>query len=282
MNLLGIDFEDWYHPTLIQPYIKNKERKPSVISGIDKILELRRKNETLATFFVVGELLELKPDLMDKIIDNGHEIGFHTMHHTLLDSVGFKDKFIDELNKFALLTDKKSIGFRAPTFSLNYSSSWVIDILSENGYLYDSSIVPAKTTMYGISNAERKPYRISATSLTKDDPAGKIIEFPILVTKFLGKMIPAGGFFLRTLPMRIIENAISDYEKGEIPATFYVHSWELTPEFMPKISMSAKANFVTYHNLEKTYSRMEKLLKKFKFTSFIRYIQNSQKYHNRF
>jgi polysaccharide deacetylase family protein (PEP-CTERM system associated) len=272
MNLLGIDFEDWYHPTLIQPYIKNKERKPSVISGIDKILDLLRENETFATFFVVGELLELTPNLVDKIIDNGHEIGFHTMYHTLLNSVGFKEKFTDELDRFASLTNKKSIGFRAPTFSLNQSSSWAIDVLAENGYLYDSSIVPAKTSMYGMPDAEKKPYKISSISLDKNDPNGKIIEFPIMVVKLFGKTIPVGGFFLRTLPMKVIENAISNYEKNNIPATFYIHTWELTPEFMPRIQLPKKNEFITYHNIKKTCSRLEKILKKFQFTSFQRYL----------
>ena len=85
MNILGIDFEDWYHPELIKQNINNEKHEPSVINGIDKILDLLRKHETLATFFVVGELLEFKPDIFDKIIENRHEIGFHTMHHDRLD-----------------------------------------------------------------------------------------------------------------------------------------------------------------------------------------------------
>ena len=65
MNILGIDFEDWYHPELIKQNINNEKHEPSVINGIDKILDLLRKHETLATFFVVGELLEFKPDIFD-------------------------------------------------------------------------------------------------------------------------------------------------------------------------------------------------------------------------
>jgi len=273
VNLLGIDFEDWFHPQLIKPYLKSQKNEPKVINGIEKILDLLRKYDTYATFFMVGELLQFKPELFDLIINEGHEIGFHTMHHTRLDEENFKEKFDDELKTFNNLSKKKAKGFRAPTFSLNNSSSWAIDMLIENNYLYDSSIVPAKISMYGLPNAETKPYKISSIELEKNDPNGKLLEFPLLVTRFLGKKIPAGGgFYLRTLPMKISENAIKNYEKKDIPATIYVHSWELTPEFMPKISMSKKDNFVTYHNLEKTYSRMEQLLKKFQFTSFIRYI----------
>ena len=273
MNLLGIDFEDWFHPQLIQPYVSSQKKEPKVINGIEKILELLRKNDSYATFFVVGELLEFKPEILDKILENGHEIGFHTMYHTNLNSNGYKEIFDEEIKNFHKLTSGKSKGFRAPTFSLNKQSSWAIDTLSKNDYLYDSSIVPAKTNMYGNPNADTKPYKITSKSIEKNDPEGKILEFPLLITKILGKKIPAcGGFYLRTLPMKIMENAIKNYEKKNIPATFYIHSWELTPEYMPKISMSKKDNFVTYHNLDKAYTRMEKLLKKFKFTSFLRYM----------
>lgn len=274
MNLLGIDFEDWFHPQIIQNYLDNKKREPVIINGIDKILDLLRLHDTYATFFVVGELLEYKPELLDKILNAGHEIGFHTMRHTRLDTANYKETFKQEINQFANLTNKRSRGFRAPTFSLNYSSSWVIDVLHENDYLYDSSIMPVKTSMYGLSNAEIKPYRISSSSLEKHDPKGKLLEFPLLTTKFLGKKIPAaGGFYLRTLPMRITTNAIKNYEKLGIPATFYIHSWELTPEFMPKISMSIKDNFITFYNINKTFSRMSTLLKNFTFTSFGRYME---------
>jgi polysaccharide deacetylase family protein (PEP-CTERM system associated) len=237
LNLLGIDFEDWYHPELIQRRINTKNNKPTVINGIDKILDWLRKNETFATFFMVGELLELKPELLDKIIGGGHEIGFHTMYHTRLDSPNYKEKFIEEIKKFAVMTAKKSIGFRAPTFSLNHSSAWLIDVLSENDYQYDSSVVPTKTKLYGIPNAETKPYKITSANLEKNDPNGKIVEFPLLTTRFFGKTIPAcGGFYLRVLPLKLIERAIKNNNNNNIPASFYIHSWELIPEHMPKVS----------------------------------------------
>ena len=281
MNLLGIDFEDWYHPELMKPYIFGKDKNPTVINGINKILELLRKNETLATFFLVGELLLVKPELQDKILDEGHEIAFHTMYHTRLDSEGYKEKFLDEIKNFEKLTSGKSKGFRAPTFSLNDTSSWAIDMLRECGYQYDSSVVPAKGKMYGLSNALTEPYRISSSSIENDDPDSDMLEFPLLVTKFLGKKIPAGGgFYLRTLPMRIIKNAIRKYEDLNIPATFYIHSWELTPEFFPKIPMNKKDEFVTYHNIEKAYQKMDEILENFQFTSFSKYLQNESQRKN--
>jgi len=276
LNLLGIDFEDWFHPELIQKKLTNEEKKPKVVEGIDKIIDWLNHYDTYATFFVVGELLEYEPEILDKIIENGHEIGFHTMYHTRLDTKNFRKKFEEEIKIFDKMTLGKSKGFRAPTFSLNESSKWLIDVLEENGYEYDSSIVPAKTSMYGLPNAEIKPYKISSKSLESEDPEGIITEFPILTTKFLGKKIPAGGgFYVRTLPEKIVMNAIKDYEKNNMPATFYIHSWELTPEYMPRIKLSVKDNFITYHNIEKTMSKMTKILEKFEFTSFNRYNLNN-------
>ena len=276
MNLLGIDFEEWFHPELIQKYITKMDNNLSVVNGIDKILELLRKHDTYATFFMVGELLEAKPELMDKIIEGGHEIAFHTMYHDRLDSMKNKQEFVDELKKFSQLTSNKSKGFRAPSFSLNYSSAWAIDALVENGYQYDSSIVPAKTSLYGMPNAEIKPYKITTSNLEKNNQDGKLIEFPLLTKKIFHFSFPvAGGFFIRLLPLRWIEKAIKSNEDKKIPSTFYIHSWELTPEHMRKVQMSKRDNFITYHNLEKTSARLEKLLKKFEFTSFERFISNT-------
>ena len=123
MNFLGIDFEDWYHPQLIQKHLKNTHHEPRMFRGIEKILEMLRKTDTFATFFVVGKILESNPEIFDKIIENGHEIGFHTMNHNRIDDDNFKDNFQNEIIKFDKLTNKKSKGFRAPTFSLNLSNS---------------------------------------------------------------------------------------------------------------------------------------------------------------
>ena len=212
-----------------------------MFKGIEKILELLRKNNSKATFFVVGEIIEKNPEIFEKIISEGHEIGFHTMKHNRLDSLNFESKFEKELETFEKMTSGKSKGFRAPTFSLNKKSSWAIDQLVNAGYRYDSSVVPAKTNMYGMPNADKSPYQISDTSLEKNDQKGTLIEFPLMVTKFLGKTIPAaGGFYLRVLPLKIIKNAIKSYEKENIPASMYIHSWELTPEFFPKIKLPKK------------------------------------------
>ncbi|MEM3008131.1 MAG: polysaccharide deacetylase family protein [Candidatus Nitrosotenuis sp.] len=276
MNILGIDFEEWFHPQLVQKYLDDKKKEPIVINGLEKILELLRINDTCATFFVVGELLEHDHSILDKIVENGHEIAFHTMYHDRLD-ISEIENFSKEIIRFAKLTNRRSKGFRAPTFSLNHKSAWAVDVLVGHNYVYDSSVVPLKTSMYGLPNAEIRPYKISSSSLEKNDVNGKLLEFPLAIGRFMGKKMPiAGGFYLRFLPLTIIKNAIQEYEKQNLPATFYIHSWELTPEYMPRIKMSFKDSFITYHNVENAFSRMSTLLKNFEFTSFERYISQNK------
>ena len=211
MNILGIDFEEWYHPELIKNHVKNDQKIPKIFKGVDIILDLLNKHNISATFFVVGEILQHDPELIDKIISNDHEIAFHTMYHDRIDSLNFSNKFDDELKEFQKLTNDKSKGFRAPTFSLNEKSSFIIKMLEKYNYIYDSSIMPAKTSMYGNPNAEKKPYKITSENLENNSENGKLWEFPLMVTKLLGKQIPAaGGFYLRTLPLYMIKNAIKN------------------------------------------------------------------------
>jgi len=102
LNILGIDFEEWFHPELIQQSLTTEKKSFEIVKGMDKILEFLRKHETSATFFMVGEILKSFPDLLDKILDNGHEIAFHTMYHSRLDSPNFQKKFSKELEEFAI------------------------------------------------------------------------------------------------------------------------------------------------------------------------------------
>ena len=62
----------------------------------EKILEILATHDVKATFFCVGENARQHPELIKKIIEGGHNIGNHTMHH----KNGFKtgiQKYINEV-----------------------------------------------------------------------------------------------------------------------------------------------------------------------------------------
>ena len=158
--------------------------------------------------------------------------------------------------------------------SLDLKSQWALSVLEKNGLLYDSSIFPAKTPLYGVSSALVRPYKPSVCDLTVDDADSKLWEFPLTVYSLLGLRIPAaGGFYLRFMP-NIVRKAIKKTNKREYPAVIYVHNWELDHQ-TPKQKLSLYKSFVTYHNLTKTLDFLRALLSEFQFTSFADYMRLS-------
>lgn len=47
----------------------------------NKVLDILKEENVKATFFVVGELVEMNPDILKRMYDEGHSIGLHTYTH---------------------------------------------------------------------------------------------------------------------------------------------------------------------------------------------------------
>ena len=45
------------------------------------ILDALKKHNVKATFFIVGNYLETSPDLVKRMLDEGHIVGNHSYHH---------------------------------------------------------------------------------------------------------------------------------------------------------------------------------------------------------
>ena len=73
-----------------------------------KILDALKKHQVPATFFVVGNYLETSPDLVKRMVDEGHFVGNHTYHHPDMSKISSKDAFQKELTdletKYAEIT----------------------------------------------------------------------------------------------------------------------------------------------------------------------------------
>lgn len=264
-NILSVDLEEWYHPEYVKKRGINTRIK-RLPRSLNNTLDLLRAYDVSATFFIVGELVEKHPEIVEEINEKGHEVAFHGYHHEPLWKLNAK-AFELEVKRFNSMTKKKCLGFRAPSFSLNNETRWALEILKNAGYIYDSSIFPVKTLLYGLQKAPMKPYKLSHEDVTKEDESGKLWEFPLLVYSIMGLRIPAaGGFYLRLFPTRLIERAVKKMNKHGEPAVIYIHNWELDSE-MPRLKLGIYKSFVTYHNAEKTEEKMKHLLSSFKFTS---------------
>jgi chitooligosaccharide deacetylase len=51
------------------------------------VLDLLREHEARATFFVIGERVREHPDLVQRIVAEGHEVGSHTLTHPRLTEI---------------------------------------------------------------------------------------------------------------------------------------------------------------------------------------------------
>jgi len=184
-----------------------------------------------------------------------------------------------EIKKFSSFTKERCLGFRAPDFSLDNETRWALKVLGDAGFIYDSSIFPTKTLLYGVWRAPTNPYRPSHEDVAKEDENGKLWEFPLLVYPLFGFKIPmAGGFYLRFFPINLIRRAVQRMNKHGFPAVIYVHNWELD-RGMSKLKLGLLGSFITYCNIEQTERKLKHLLSNFQFMSFADFIKESDLTH---
>ena len=65
------------------------------------ILDALKKHQISATFFAVGTFLEAEPDLVKRMVAEGHTLGNHTWHHPDMSAISTIDTFSEELNSTA-------------------------------------------------------------------------------------------------------------------------------------------------------------------------------------
>jgi polysaccharide deacetylase family protein (PEP-CTERM system associated) len=272
LNILTVDVEELYHAEYVKQTSSKYTFEDRSQNDLAKTLTLLKQHNAKATFFVVGELAQKHPELISQIKDSGNEIAFHSYYHESLEKKS-SEAFEDEIDKFHSVIGMRCKGFRAPSFSVNNNTRWVLDVLEKKGFQYDSSIFPAKTPLYGAPKAPLKPYKPSHTDITAEDDEAQLWEFPLHTYPLPFIRVPmAGGFYLRFFPPRLVKRSIKKANKEGRPAVVFVHTWELNPQ-TPRLKLGLYRSFVTYFNLEKTAARMEDLLSEFKFTSVEQYMK---------
>jgi len=263
---LTIDVEDWFHPELVYRHVTPGDARTVVVAGTESLLDLLRRHEARATFFVLGDVAKRHPDLVRRIAAEGHEIACHGMTHRPLWKLD-PESFRGELRDFraairAALGADDSIGFRAPTFSLDRGTVWALQVLAEEGFRYDSSIFPRRVRMYGVDGAPLGAYRPAADDPARHAPNGPLVELPVAVDTVAGLRIPvAGGFYLRALPGPVLR-ALLGRVHARRPVVLYVHPWECTAS-LPRLTLPRTDAFITYFGLDAVMPRLERLLARF-------------------
>lgn len=266
-NALTIDLEEWYHPELVRPHVALEETMAQVEAATRPILDLLERHKVRATFFVVGEVAQCTPDLIREITERGHEISCHGMSHRPLHALG-PEGFRAELERFAEVMRAIGLegvaGYRAPTFSLDNETRWAVPILAEFGYVYDASIFPLRTPLYGVPDCPPTPYRLGGEDVTRPDPQGLLWEFPMSVGRLGCWKVPiCGGSYLRLAPFFAVRALLARLNARGWPFVIYLHPWETYPRTPRRPELAWWERIVTYANAEGTLAKLERLLQSF-------------------
>lgn len=64
----------------------------------EPILDALKKHNVSATFFVVGNFISTSPDIVKRMVAEGHTVGNHTNHHPDMSQISTSEAFAKELN----------------------------------------------------------------------------------------------------------------------------------------------------------------------------------------
>jgi peptidoglycan-N-acetylglucosamine deacetylase len=271
-NLLTVDVEDWFHICDIEhilPSARWDACESRVAANIESILALLNRFGVKATFFVLGYTAQRSPEVVRMICREGHEIACHGYGHVQVYKLTKQEFLLDLRRSKELLQDiagQEVIGYRAPEWSIcegKRNSMWALDLLSENGFMYDSSIAPLR--FIGVPRAPVSPYSWST-------PSGAIREFPPLVTpSSLGNLPVGGGWGLRVFPYAWIREAVARLNALGHPAVFFIHPSDFD-SVRPSLRLPWIKRFVCHGKIRTTTERMTSLLGEYAFTSVKRFL----------
>jgi len=263
-NALTVDVEDYFQVEAFARVIDRGDWDAfprRVVRNTDRLLDILAEAGVSATFFTLGWVAERHPELVRRIVAEGHELASHGSDHYRADQQS-PEEFRDDIRRSkALLEDIGGIavtGYRAPTFSVGARSLWAHAILAEEGFRYSSSVYPIAHDLYGAPEAPRHPFC----------PLPGFIEIPLTTVRMFGRNFPtAGGGYFRLLPYAVTRTALRK-AGNELRAScvFYLHPWEIDPGQPRQVQAPLRSRLRHYVNLGRTEERLRRLLRDFRWT----------------
>jgi polysaccharide deacetylase family protein (PEP-CTERM system associated) len=262
--IFSVDVEDWFHlldvPTA--PEITSWASLPSrVEANFNRLLNLFSEQECQVTCFFLGWIAERFPHLVREAVARGHEIASHGYAHQLAYTMTPRAFRADVTRSRLLLEDISGtavLGYRAPGFSSTEHIPWFFSEVAASGYLYDSSVFPAKRGHGGNPHSDLGPHMVEEEML---------IELPASVAE-LGpmRMCFFGGGYLRLFPYSVIRRMGQRVIEDGRPLIFYIHPREIDPEH-PRMAISSMRRFKSYVNLHTTERKIRNIIREFPVTT---------------
>jgi polysaccharide deacetylase family protein (PEP-CTERM system associated) len=257
-NVLTFDVEEWHDRNDVQVPTEYSERA-HVNDNVLRLLDLLDRHEARATFFCLGYIARDYPLMLREIHDRGHEVGCHHLVHNLLYGYGpeaFRREVREAKETIEDAIGDPVLGFRAPSWSIDERNMWVLDVLREEGFAYDSSIFPVKNHLYGVSGAD-------VFAHTRKE---RFMEVPPTVFELSRRVrIPfATGFFFRLMPRRLVVHLVDRINRRDRPVVVALHPWEVFPDF-ERPPLPPHKSVIPYLNLDSCAPKLEGLLERFRF-----------------
>jgi polysaccharide deacetylase family protein (PEP-CTERM system associated) len=184
----------------------------------ERSLELCADLGATATWFCLGDQARRHPDLLRRIVAEGHTLALHGLTHRRAFEMDRETWRAAVREGKALLEDLSGqpvVGYRAPEWSLRGTASdWWQD-LPELGFHYDYSRVPL--AIIGEPSWPRRPHRLAET----------LWELPPPVLWSGPPRSPLWGWGLRVLPFSLVRRALEDLAQEDAGTPLVLHPWEL-------------------------------------------------------
>ncbi|MFZ0420452.1 MAG: XrtA system polysaccharide deacetylase [Candidatus Sulfotelmatobacter sp.] len=272
VSIFSVDVEDWFHilgvPSV--PAFSMWDKLPSRVErNFCRLLDLFSERKVHVTCFFLGWIGERYPHLVREAASRGHEIASHGYEHRLVFDMTPQEFFDDALRARIALEDisgKPVLGYRAAGFSAVEHTPWFFERLEAAGYVYDSSVFPAKRGHGGMVGFPRLPHVVEGTAL---------VEFPMTVSDFLGQPICFfGGGYLRLFPEWLILRETRQVLANGQPVLFYIHPREIDKDH-PHLRMNLARRFKSYVNLRRTEEKVKRILDSFPVISFEEFLKRN-------
>jgi polysaccharide deacetylase family protein (PEP-CTERM system associated) len=258
-NLLTFDIEEWYHANYEGQPLSDPGGETHFRANMEELLQICADIGCRATFFTLGTIAERYPDVVRDIVSGGHELASHGYAHELAYRQSYEEFREDVRKSKAILEDTagcRVIGYRAPSWSIIDSNLHYLLALQEVGMLYDASIFPVQTFLYGIPDAPTVVHHPIV-----DGRAIELFEVPMSVTRVAGRNVGySGGFYFRFFPTFFIKQAIRAANRAGGHAIVYLHPREIDPTEQ-RLTLPAKERFIHYYNVGGTKAKLQSVLR---------------------
>lgn len=124
--------------------------------GVPAVLSLLREEELTGTFFIPGWVVENRTGRCEEILKDGHEVGHHGYLHKWVDPDWPEEELAEMEAGLDALRSKLGVvpaGYRSPA---GETSPNLIRLLTEKGFLYDSSLMDSVEPYYHCLSGDRR------------------------------------------------------------------------------------------------------------------------------